>query len=212
MLTCLQNQKGTALLIALGMMVMLSFIGIAAVFNSGIDITISGSQKRSTQALYLAEAGLQRAVYEYIWPGFNDEDTSPMTNLFGWIDSLEGDTIYQGVDVTGQGGYTVIVTDVNDPGSMSSFFECREVTVESHGISLGGSENRTVVEVLRFGVHASSVFDHSYFMNHFGWWAGFPNGGAIMNGNTRANGHHDLISGWLTVNGNPRYSPIDGEA
>jgi len=212
MLTCLQNQKGTALLIALGMMVMLSFIGIAAVFNSSIDITISGSQKRSTQALYLAEAGLQRAVYEYIWPSFNDENISPMTNLFGWIDSLEGDTIYQDVDVSGQGGYTVIVTDVNDPGSMSSFLECREVTVESHGVSLGGSENRTVVEVLRFGVHASSVFDHSYFMNHFGWWAGFPNGGAIINGNTRANGHHDLISGWLTVNGNPRYSPIDGEA
>ncbi|KPJ49862.1 MAG: hypothetical protein AMJ41_02185, partial [candidate division Zixibacteria bacterium DG_27] len=208
----MKNQNGTALLIALGIMIMISLIGIAAITTTGIDIDISGSEKRSSQSLYLAEAGLQRAVYEYIWPGFNDENISPRTNLFGWIDSLAGDTIYQDVDVSGQGGYTVVVTDVNDPGSQSPFAECREVRVESHGVSLGGSENRTVVEVLRFGVHASSVFDYSYFMNHFGWWAGFPNGGAIMNGNTRCNGHYDLISGWLTVNGNPRYNPIDGEA
>jgi len=186
----MRNQDGLALMVALGIMIMLSFIGIAAVTTTSVDMDISGSDKRSTQSLYLAEAGLQRAVYEHIWPGFN----------------------YQDVDVSGQGGYTVIVTDVNDPGSRLPFVECREVTVESHSISLGGSENRTVVGVLRFGVYSSSVFDYAYFMNHFGWWAGFPNGGATINGNTRCNGHYDLISGWLTGNGNPRFHPVDGEA
>jgi len=212
MLTCLQNQKGTALLIALGMMVMLSFIGIAAVFNSSIDITISGSQKRSTQALYLAEAGLERAVHECLWRGFSDESISPLSNLFGWLGSLDGDTLYNNTHVPGQGGYTVVLTSVTDPGTVPPYAECRDVTIESHGASVGGSENATVVGVLRFGIKPSSVFDYAYFMNHFAWWQGYPNGGAIINGNSGCNGHYDLISGWLTVNGNPRYSPADGEA
>jgi hypothetical protein len=208
----IRNQSGTALLIALGIMIMLSLIGIAAITTTSVDIDISGSDKRSTQSLYLAEAGLQRAIYEQIWPGFNDENISPMTNLFGWIDSMAGDTIYLDSRVPGQGSYTVVVANVSDPGSMSPFLECRDIAVRARGNSLGGSENTTIESVLRIGAYASSVFDYSYFMNHFGWWAGFPNGGAIINGNTRCNGHYDLISGWLTVNGNPRYSPIDGEA
>ncbi len=205
------DQKGAALLIALGIMIMLSFIGIAAITTTSIDLDISGSEKRSTQSLYLAEAGLQRAVYEYILPSFNDENISPLTNLFGWINSLQGDTIYQDVDVSGQGSYTVVVTSVTDPGAAPPYFDCRDVTVESHSVSGGGSENRTVVGVMRFGIEPSDAFDYAYFMNHFGWWAGYPNGGATINGNTGCNGHYDLVNGWLTVNGNPRYSPIDGE-
>jgi len=199
-------------MVALGIMIMLSFIGIAAVTTTSVDMDISGSEKRSTQCLYLAEAGLERAVHEHIWPGFNDANISPMTNLFGWISSLEGDTIYQDVNVSGQGGYTVIVTEVTDPGSAPPYFDCRDVTVESHGASGGGSENRTIVGVVRFGIEPSDVFDYAYFMNHFGWWAGYPNGGVTINGNTGCNGHYDLVSGWLEVNGNPRYSPIDGKA
>ena len=128
MLAPIRNQNGTALLVALGIMVMLSLIGIAAITTTSIDVDISGSEKRSTQSLYLAEAGLQRAVYEHIWPGFNDENISPMTNLFGWINSLQGDTIYQDVDVSGQGSYTVVVTSVTDPGAAPPYFDCRDVT------------------------------------------------------------------------------------
>jgi hypothetical protein len=208
----LTDQSGTALLVALGIMIMISLIGIAAITTTSIDMDISGSEKRSTQSLYLAEAGLERTVYEYIWPSFNDENICPMTNLFGWIGSLAGDTIYQEVEVSGQGRYTVMVTSVSDPGAVSPYIECREITIESHGISSGGSENTTVVGVLRFGIYPSGVYDYSYFMNHFGWWAGFPSGRAVSNGNMRANGHFDLLSAYLTGNGNPRYNPIDGEA
>jgi Tfp pilus assembly protein PilX len=87
MLSGLKSQKGAALLVALGIMVMLTLIGIAAVTTSSLDITISGSDKRSTQALYLAEAGLERAIYEYLWPNFSDENTSPSTDLFGWLET-----------------------------------------------------------------------------------------------------------------------------
>jgi hypothetical protein len=205
------DQKGTALLIALGIMIMLSFIGIAAITTTNIDMDISGSEKRSTQSLYLAEAGLQRTVHEYLWGGFNDENTSPMTNLFAWLNSLDGDTIHCNVAVPGQGTYTTIITAVSDPGAVDPFIACRDITVESHGVSLGGSENRTVVGVVRYGIHPSGVYDYSYFMNHFGWWAGFPHGGAVANGNMRANGHFHLLSAWLTGNGNPRFNPIDGE-
>ncbi len=205
------DQKGAALLLALGIMIMLSFIGIASITTTSLDIDLSGSEKRSTQSLYLAEAGLERAVYGYLWGGFNDENISPMVNLFGWLNSLEGDTLYNHMDVSGQGGYLVRITSVANPGAVSPYIECRDVTVESHSVSLGGSENRTVAGVVRFGIHPSGVYDYSYFMNHFGWWAGFPHGGAVANGNMRANGHFHLLSAWLTGNGNPRFNPIDGE-
>jgi hypothetical protein len=207
----MKNQKGSALLVALGVMIMISLIGIAAITTTSIDIDISGSEKRSTQSLYLAEAGLERAVYEYLWPGFEDEMVSPMVNLFGWLTSLEGETVYSNVGVSGQGGYTVRITSVSNPGPVSPYIECRDVTVESRAVSAGGSENRTVVAVARFGIRPSGVYDYSYFMNHFGWFAGFPSGGAVSNGNMRANGHFDLLSGYLTGNGNPRFNPISGE-
>jgi len=198
-------------MVALGIMIMISFIGIAAITTTSIDMDISGSDKRSTQSLYLAEAGLQRAVYEYLWPSFNDESISPMTDVFGWANASVGDTVYEEVSVSGQGSYTVVISAVSDPGPVAPFVECRDITLQSRGLSLGGSENTTVEGVVRLGTYPSSVFDYAYFMNNFGWWAGFPNGGCIMNGNTRSNGHYDLISGRLDVNGNPRYSPIDGE-
>jgi hypothetical protein len=212
MLSGLKSQKGAALLVALGIMVMLTLIGIAAVTTSSLDITISGSDKRSTQALYLAEAGLERAIYEYLWPNFSDENTSPSTDLFGWLESLEGNTVYQEISLSGQGNYTVRISEVSNPGVVSPYTECRDVTIESRGSSRGGSENRTVVGVMRFGIGPAGVFDYSYFMNHFAWWAGYPNGGATLNGNTGCNGHYDLVSGWLTVNGDPRYSPTSGAA
>ncbi|MFQ6002510.1 MAG: PilX N-terminal domain-containing pilus assembly protein, partial [Candidatus Zixiibacteriota bacterium] len=57
-----QNQKGTALLIALMMMLMLSLISIASVMTSVTDMDISQNAKQGTRAFYLAEAGIERSI------------------------------------------------------------------------------------------------------------------------------------------------------
>ncbi len=54
----IRNEKGIVLLIALMVLVMLSLMGLAAILTSTTDVQIAGNETHSTQALYLAEAGV----------------------------------------------------------------------------------------------------------------------------------------------------------
>jgi hypothetical protein len=191
--------------------VLLSFIGISAVVTSDIDVGISGNEKRSKQAFYVAEAGIERAVLEHISTNFRDDNTSPMVNLFGWIEGQAGATVYDSVGLGNNCEYSVQIVSVSDPGAVAPFIECRDVQIQSVGRFSGSAESSTINATVRVGIMPSGVFDYSYFINHFGWFAGFPSGGAVANGNVRANGHFDVLSGDFTCNGNPIYNPFTGQ-
>jgi hypothetical protein len=212
MLNKLNNNKGMAMIVVIPILLMITILGISAVFNSNTDMDISGSVKRSSQAFYIAEAGLERAINEYIWGNFFDENVSPMTGPFDWLESLDDSLFYEDVSLGSSATYSVRVLSVDDPGPQSPYIDCRDVTVEASAKAKGGSENTTLVATMRFGVLPSGVFDYSYFINHFGWWAGFASGKVNINGNAKANGHFDVLSGKMTINGSPRYDPITGEA
>jgi hypothetical protein len=211
MINKMKNESGMAMAVVIPLLLLISFLGIVAVMNSNTYIDIAGSVKRNSQSFYVAEAGLERAVNEYIWGNFYDENSSPMTNPFTWLENLTDSAFYQDVPMGNDGSYTVKVTEVNNPGARSPYIDCRDVTLEATGKANGGSEIVTLTATMRFGILPSGVFDYAYFINHFGWWAGFSSGGAIANGNVRANGHFDLLSGNFTGNGNPRLNPITGE-
>ncbi|PJA27441.1 MAG: hypothetical protein CO189_07050 [candidate division Zixibacteria bacterium CG_4_9_14_3_um_filter_46_8] len=210
MLSSITNQRGSALVVTLSVLVLLSLIGISAVVTSNTDIGISGNEKRSRQAFYVAEAGLERAVNEYIITNFMDENIAPMIDLFGWLDDASDSTIYNTVNFGSGCAYSVQIGDVTDPGTASPFIVCRDVAVISTGEYSERSEKATITATVRVGIGPSGIFDYSYFINHFGWWAGFPSGGATANGNVRANGHFDVLSGYMTGNGNPMYNPFSG--
>jgi hypothetical protein len=55
----LRNESGVALVIALLMIVVLSLIGLASSSNSTFEIKLSGNKKGSTEAFYMADAGVQ---------------------------------------------------------------------------------------------------------------------------------------------------------
>src|SRR3990172_12111995 len=61
MLILIQNQRGSALVIALLMLIMLSFIGIASITTSVRDMDIAKNTTDRTDAFYVAEAGLEMA-------------------------------------------------------------------------------------------------------------------------------------------------------
>ena len=207
----LKNENGMAIIIVIPILLMITILGITAIYNANTDMDISGSVKRGSQAFYIAEAGLERAVNEYIWGNFFDENVSPISNPFGWLEGLGDSAFYSSIPLGDNGSYSTRVTSVVNPGSQSPYIDCRDVTIEAIGKANAGSESTTLTATMRFGILPSGVFDYSYFINHFGWWAGFPSGYAVANGNVRANGHFDLLSGHLTVNGNPRFDPITGE-
>jgi len=205
------DNRGMAMAVVIPILLLISFLGIVAVMNSNTYIDIAGSVKRNSQAFYVAEAGLERAINEYVWGNFFDENVSPMINPFGWLENLDDSLFYNNVALGNDGYYSARVTGVSNPGPRSPYIDCRDVTIEATGRANGGTEEVTLEATMRFGVLPSGVFDYAYFINHFGWWAGFPSNGAVANGNVRANGHFDLLSGYFRGNGNPRFNPVTGQ-
>lgn len=60
----LKNEKGSALLVALGTMLILTILSIGMVTVAQNDMGLSGKEKKSTQALHVAEAGIDKALWQ----------------------------------------------------------------------------------------------------------------------------------------------------
>ncbi len=59
-----KNESGAALVIALIMMIVLTFIGLASTFTSTFEIILSGEKKRSTDAFYDCERKIDQVLME----------------------------------------------------------------------------------------------------------------------------------------------------
>jgi len=69
----LGGEEGAALILALMMMTLLTLLGMAAVFMSKVDLSISGNEKASIVGQYAAEAGIEDAIEAM------NEDVFPLT-------------------------------------------------------------------------------------------------------------------------------------
>ena len=58
------NQKGSAILIVIALIGMLTGVGIMSVDRATTDIDLAFNQLQGDRAFYIAEAGLQRAIAE----------------------------------------------------------------------------------------------------------------------------------------------------
>ncbi|RKX29418.1 MAG: hypothetical protein DRP47_01870 [Candidatus Zixiibacteriota bacterium] len=114
MITLISNNRGSALLIALSLLIMLSLLALAAVNNSTTDIDLSGNQVSAEKAFYIAEAGAKRAFTEIV------ADSTWRTGF---------------ANVSFNGGlYTVTVTDSTTDSTLAD-----TVVVNSTGSALMGS-------------------------------------------------------------------------
>ena len=89
----LTNDRGSALLIVLLLMGMLSIVSIMSVDRATTDVELSYNQLHADQALYIAEAGVHRAIAELnvdsSWrQGFVDEPFANGSYTVELIDSL----------------------------------------------------------------------------------------------------------------------------
>jgi type II secretory pathway component PulK len=57
----IRNDNGSAILIVLGLLAMLTGIAIMSVDRANTDMQLSSNQTRDERAFYLAEAGIERA-------------------------------------------------------------------------------------------------------------------------------------------------------
>src|SRR3990172_427715 len=59
-----KSEKGSAILIVLALLAMLTSVAIMSVDRSNTDLELSYNQLHEEMAFYLAEAGVERATYE----------------------------------------------------------------------------------------------------------------------------------------------------
>ncbi len=97
-----KKEPGMILIIALALLAVLAMVGTMAVRNSTTDIKIGSNYKRSTEALYVAQAGIEHAKAILAQTTLNDA-LGTTTGIFA------GD-----VTVFGNGSYTVALVNDDD--------------------------------------------------------------------------------------------------
>src|SRR5574341_411837 len=98
----IKNNRGSALVVALLMLVMLSFVGIASITTSGRDVDIAKNHTDRTKAFYVAEAGLEMA-FATLKLNAKTVNNDSLLSLI---------TPYAGLQ---NGSFTVSVTGFNSP-------------------------------------------------------------------------------------------------
>lgn len=184
---------------------------VASLCLSSALITHSDSRHadflvRRTQALYVAQAGIEDLVRELS----NMRNASPLNAPFVWYDSLAGDTMRDGSWLTRDGvtagQFDVVVTQVNAVDGWT-----RDLVVQAAGYVPSKDHphavRRRIDAVLRVSVGRSEVFDYVYFINNWGWYYGST---IIANGNVRSNGQFDGGGYAATINAIPRFDKLEG--
>lgn len=107
-------------------------------------------------------------------------------------------TLMQNANVN---GHTVSVTMQSiDRSIAGDNLQFARITMQARATkktSSGIVVSKTIEEIVEYALRRSSVFDHAYFINNYGWFQG---SGCTANGNIRANGNMALDS-YSYING-----------
>lgn len=155
-------------------------------------------REKENKALYLAEAGLNQAtvIIQSSLEALYASSKSVSQSLT-YLDGLSGTTI---IPQTSLGGGSFLVNVVSISNVVGT--DRRRITLNATGTYNGVSATISAIKI--FGFSASRVFDHSYFINNFGWFYG---GTQNLQGDIRANGRME-VRGAQKVNGDV-YSSMD---
>jgi len=145
MLRAISNQRGSAILIALALIGMLSILGIMAAKNSNTDIDLSFNQAHFDGAFYLADAGAKRAINELS----ADSD---------WRDGFHAEPF-------GEGFYTVTVVDTASDSTLADTVIVRATGLLDGAVSI--VEYELVPDVFNPFAHAMFGDDGIEIKNGF---------------------------------------------
>ena len=173
------------------------------------------------RAHYLAKSGVERQIHQ-VWTARNLAD---LADPFAGLDTLDSDVdegeghytqTFDAEPVVNAQGETIGEFDVVIDVTNRAELQTRNVVITAIGYAptkadflanANGSSTATVKAVIEVGLEPSTVFDYSYFINHWGWFYGDT---IEANGNVRANGQFDFGGYSPQVNGSPRYETANG--
>jgi len=104
----LKNNNGSALLIALALMLLVAAVGIITVDSANTDIELSYNQLHEEQAFYVAEAGAKQALWQLndstAWrAGYSDRSFGDGSYTVAMTDSLDDVALFDTVIVRSTG-------------------------------------------------------------------------------------------------------------
>ncbi|MGE4489552.1 MAG: hypothetical protein AB7E95_08420 [Kiritimatiellales bacterium] len=157
------------------------------------------------RSLLAAQSALEK-VKSDLYEGFRDAHAlSRSWNDLEWVEAHASDYSTSGTirDLIGTSAdlrYSdaeVTVTVANGEVTGISVEE-KTVYVTNTAVAVYNGVTRAVEEVVRYTLNRSSVFDHAYFINNFGWFHGVD---CVVNGDIRSNYDVELKSRDLILNG-----------
>ncbi len=121
------NERGVALVVAVLVMITATFLGIAAVMTSDIEVRISGNQRSSEKAFYAADSGADRGLAWILNLGATVPEKSSLPTMDTTLHNLDPHTYsrYRIIDVN--------YTAPPPPGWEMTMFEKRYYRVNSVG-------------------------------------------------------------------------------
>lgn len=159
------------------------------------------------ECLLAAQCALEKVKAD-IYQGFREEhENNRSWNDLNWIvDNASGFSASGTLaDILGAGvlsnqGYIESEVEVQvSSGAVTGLSaEEREVLVTNRVTAVRDGISRAIEEVVRYKLNRSSVFDHAYFINNFGWFYGVD---CVVNGDIRSNYDVELKSRNLVLNG-----------
>jgi hypothetical protein len=102
----INNQSGIALVIALVMLLALTVIGISSLMTSTLDTQISGNERRSAEALNLADAGVERGLMDLLFDFSQEGDGRWDNDTFVHMSPVDVDTVVTDPLGTAVGNFT----------------------------------------------------------------------------------------------------------
>ena len=201
-----RQERGSILVVVLFLVILMASFCLSSVMISQSDSRQTDFLMHRTQALYVAQAGIEDLVREFT----NMRAASPIHQPFLWYETLGGQVLHDGTWLTKDGitagQYDVTVSEVNAVDTWT-----RDVVVQAIGYVPSKDHpqvvRRTIDAVVRVSVGRSEVFDYVYFINNWGWYYGST---IIANGNIRSNGQFDGGGYQAMVNAIPRFQKLEG--
>lgn len=145
-----RDESGIALVTALLIMVLVTVLGTAAIMTSTTDVKIGENFKKSADAFYLAEAGLETGL------AYLDSNFDATTGWTAFINTGSNDiTSTPGNDITstvtsdntvGNGTFTLYARDDSDTDNTSD--DNAQIYLRSVGLLTGTIASTTTLETL----------------------------------------------------------------
>ena len=190
------NQKGMALLTTLIFVFILVTFAVALLTMTSNDTKLSALQKESTRAFYLAEKGIDKALW-----CLNTPEDQGGEDMYSWRPTSD-DPFKEPEEGTPLEYFEVTIKNV---GSLFGLDDADRIEITSVGTVEGGkfsTGKRTVVVIAKIGISPSSnlSYDHAIFTDG----DLTLNGGIFVSGTIHSNGD-------ITKSGEAfEMAPIDG--